>query len=165
MGSVRITGSVIMKNRWEEQGMLYLAYGSNLNMEDMKYRCPHAVKAGQAVLDDYRLVYRGTYHNAWLTVEPQAGCHVPLGVWKIEDSDEKNMDVYEGYPELYDKTMIAITLNGKTEEAMIYIMNPGYEPNEPDPSYVQTCRKGYQDFGFEESILDEAFANSVKRHE
>ncbi|MGM9942244.1 MAG: gamma-glutamylcyclotransferase family protein [Bulleidia sp.] len=142
--------------------MLYLAYGSNLNVEDMLYRCPNAVKAGQAFLENHRLVYRGTYHNAWLNVEPAQGYRVPVGVWQIHDSDEANMDVYEDYPALYDKKMIEIILNGEKKEAMIYIMNPGYACSEPDPYYVSTCRKGYSDFGFDESILDAAFDYSVK---
>ena len=37
----------------------YLAYGSNLNLEQMKYRCPTAKPIGKMNLKDYRLVYKG----------------------------------------------------------------------------------------------------------
>lgn len=38
---------------------LYLAYGSNLNLEQMAYRCPTAKPVGQVVLKDYQLLFRG----------------------------------------------------------------------------------------------------------
>ena len=42
--------------------MYYLAYGSNLNVEQMKKRCPDAVVVGTAVLDGYRLM-EGSFLN------------------------------------------------------------------------------------------------------
>ena len=36
----------------------YLAYGSNLNLEQMKYRCPNAKKAGAYLLKDWALEFR-----------------------------------------------------------------------------------------------------------
>ena len=33
---------------------LYFAYGSNINLDQMRYRCPDASVYGQAVLDNYR---------------------------------------------------------------------------------------------------------------
>ena len=38
----------------------YLAYGSNLNVRQMKYRCPTAKIAGTAVIRDYELLYKGS---------------------------------------------------------------------------------------------------------
>ena len=32
---------------------LYFAYGSNINLDQMRYRCPDATVYGQAVLDNY----------------------------------------------------------------------------------------------------------------
>ena len=45
----------------------YLAYGSNLNMEQMHYRCPGAVPLGTAELEGYRLLFKGSKTGAYLT--------------------------------------------------------------------------------------------------
>ncbi len=36
----------------------YLAYGPNLNLAQMEYRCPTAKKAGTYLLKDYELEFR-----------------------------------------------------------------------------------------------------------
>jgi hypothetical protein len=38
--------------------MLYLAYGSNLNIKQMKIRCPYAKPSGTFYMPNYRLVFR-----------------------------------------------------------------------------------------------------------
>jgi len=37
----------------------YLAYGSNLNLEQMAYRCPTAKPVGVTTLKNYQLLFRG----------------------------------------------------------------------------------------------------------
>ena len=37
----------------------YFAYGSNMNLEQMKYRCPAAEVVENVRLEDYRLAFRG----------------------------------------------------------------------------------------------------------
>ena len=49
---------------------LYLAYGSNLSLEQMAYRCPHAYPVGTATLPDYQLLFKGSKTGSYLTVEP-----------------------------------------------------------------------------------------------
>ena len=39
--------------------MIYIAYGSNMNMEQMKRRCPKATPIGKSMLKDYKLEFRG----------------------------------------------------------------------------------------------------------
>ena len=38
----------------------YIAYGSNLNVRQMKFRCPTAKIVGTAVIGDYELLYKGS---------------------------------------------------------------------------------------------------------
>lgn len=38
---------------------LYVAYGSNLDKEQMKYRCPSARPVQSGYLDNWQLIYRG----------------------------------------------------------------------------------------------------------
>ena len=65
----------------------YLAYGSNLNLEEMKFRCPTAKAIGTVMLDNYKLVYKGkTDDFSYLTIEECEGTYVPLGLYEISHS-------------------------------------------------------------------------------
>ena len=76
----------------------YLAYGSNLNVEQMKYRCPGAVMIGKTYLEDYRITFRGNSRSGVANIEPRKGSRVPVGIWSITQTDEKALDRYEGFP-------------------------------------------------------------------
>ena len=47
----------------------YLAYGSNLNKNQMRYRCPDAKVVGVASLIGWRLLFKGSLTGAYLTIE------------------------------------------------------------------------------------------------
>ena len=59
---------------------LYFAYGSNINLDQMQYRCPDATVYGQAVLDNYDLRFRG---SGVATVEPKEGACVYGLLWEL----------------------------------------------------------------------------------
>ena len=80
---------------------LYVAYGSNLNKEQMARRCPTAKIYGTGFLNNWELIYRGSKTGAYATIRRKKGSKLPVAVWKIEDIDERNLDIYEGYPKLY----------------------------------------------------------------
>lgn len=70
---------------------LYLAYGSNINLEQMKYRCPHSKIVDTAMLQDYELEFRNV-----ATIVPKKGAQVPVLMWEIDQRDELSLDRYEG---------------------------------------------------------------------
>ena len=82
---------------------LYIAYGSNLNLDQMKHRCPTAEIVGTAELKNWRLWFRGGGHSAVATIERERGFKVPVLVWRIQPQDELALDRYEGWPHLYRK--------------------------------------------------------------
>lgn len=137
----------------------YIAYGSNLNLEQMKRRCPDAKLLGTGTIRDYGLLFRGSSKNAVATIEPSIGEKVPVGVFEISDWDEKYLDCYEGYPHMYYKDSVNIEIHGEKTEAMIYLMHPKYEMGMPSRSYYQTIRQGYYDCGLDTSYLDFAVKN------
>ena len=75
----------------------YLAYGSNLNLTQMRWRCPDARVLGTAEIADYRLLFKGSKTGSYLTIEPFAGGKVPVAVWEVSIADEERLDRYEGY--------------------------------------------------------------------
>ncbi|HEX3026615.1 MAG TPA: gamma-glutamylcyclotransferase family protein [Clostridia bacterium] len=142
--------------------MLYLAYGSNLNLEQMVARCPTAKIAGAATLEDYRLLFRGGRSNAVATVEPQEGDSVPVLLWEITLADEAALDRYEGWPYLYRKEILTVLLNGKPTGAMVYIMNEGRPLGKPSCYYYNIILQGYRSAGFDVEILRKATASSTE---
>ena len=90
---------------------LYFAYGSNINLDQMRYRCPDATVYGQAVLDNYDLRFRG---SGVATVEPKEGACVYGLLWELTDKCEASLDRYEGYPRLYTKQTLEVrTFDGQ----------------------------------------------------
>ncbi len=142
---------------------LYIAYGSNLNLEQMKQRCPTAKVVGATVLMNYELLFRGSRDNAVATVEQSKGDTVPVVVWELQARDERALDIYEGFPRLYRKETVRVTLNTKQIQTIIYIMNDGYCYGTPSKSYYNTICEGYQSFGFDEATLNLALQKSVRR--
>ncbi len=134
----------------------YLAYGSNLNKEQMKMRCPNSKVVGSFILKNYELVFRH-----YLTVEKSKGASVPIGIWEITPEDEKHLDWYEGYPAHYRKEYITIEVNGKKEKGLIYIMNNIRGIMPPSGIYMNVCMEGYNDFNFDLDYLTKALLKSM----
>lgn len=146
-----------MKNSKER---LYIAYGSNLNLEQMSRRCPTAEVAGTSMLHNWRLRFRGGAHSAVATVERDKGSTVPALIWRLQPRDELALDHYEGFPSFYRKETLRVTVNGKRVYAMIYIMNEAGNPyGTPSEYYLNTIRQGYESAGFDINILQKAADN------
>ncbi len=136
------------------QRKLYVAYGSNLHKVQMKRRCPDARIIGKGVIQDYELEFRGV-----ATIKPSPGLSVPVVVWSISESDELELDRYEGVGQgLYRKEMIEVKLqlgakeegnNTKSVQAMVYIMNVDESRPiaPPSPFYYEVIREGYMHHG------------------
>ena len=145
----------------------YLAYGSNLNIAQMQFRCPDAVVAGTAVIPDCELLFKGSLTGAYLTIEPKQGAQVPVGVWEVSLVDELRLDRYEGFPSFYYKKEMRIPVvdirTGKTKlrDAFVYIMHEDRKLGVPTSFYMRTCLEGYKDFGFDTDFLLAAYDRSL----
>ena len=137
--------------------MIYLAYGSNLHIGQMQFRCPTAEVLGTSTLHGYRLVFNGV-----ATIEPDPNRSVPVLLWDIKPADEIPLDRYEGYPQLYRRETVQVELNGKTVDAMVYIMNSdGVRP--PGEYYYNVIREGYEANGLDTAPLDQALMESLHK--
>ena len=135
---------------------LYIAYGSNLNKEQMNYRCPTAEPIAVATLKDHQLVFQGHPYGAHANVIPAEGKEVPVAIWEITARDEANLDRYEGVAGgYYTKEYVEIDVNGEMKEALIYIMRPNPYGN-PSDGYLATIADGYVDFDLPIRVLNEA---------
>lgn len=141
---------------------LYIAYGSNMNVSQMKKRCKTAVTVAVGVINNWRLRFYGRNSSAVATIEKAPGFSVPVLVWKIKSGDEKSLDIYEGYPRLYRKEMLDVAIDGKTYEGMAYIMNPNecFSYSYPSIYYVRIIEEGYRYCELDTQILYDAIAKN-----
>ena len=147
----------------------YVAYGSNLNVRQMIMRCPNARIIGTSEIPDYELLFKGSKTGSYLTIESKVGASVPVGVWKVNSTDETALDRYEGFPTFYYKTEVELPIKGlrtgkiRNRTAFVYIMHEDRPFGIPSRYYVETCLEGYRNFGFDKNVLFEAVKNS-RRH-
>ncbi|MDR3502950.1 MAG: gamma-glutamylcyclotransferase [Legionella sp.] len=131
--------------------MLYFAYGSNLNIEQMVKRCPDSMPIKRLKIDDFRLVFRGV-----ADIEYQQGASVEGALWEISQADEDVLDRYEGV-DLYLYSKEYFDYNG--EEVLCYTMNEnGIMP--PNDYYAHVIRVGFNDFDIPHDTLDAALNES-----
>mgnify|MGYP002622896026 CR=1 FL=1 len=140
----------------------YVAYGSNMSVEQMSLRCPDAKLVGKTTLQDWKLKFK-----IHATIEPHKGSQVPALVWKVSKEDERSLDMYEGWPDYYIKKNVGITmtrLDGtepRMVTAMVYVMAEGHQVDIPSTLYYGTMVKDYERFGFDKRILQEALNEAV----
>ena len=65
-----------------EYKRLYIAYGSNINLEQMAYRCPNSKIVSKEMLKGYELEFRGV-----ATIVPNDKSEVPILIWEIDGRD------------------------------------------------------------------------------
>ncbi len=127
----------------QKRGGVYFAYGSNLNINQMKKRAPSAQILGASYLVGWRLIFRRVADIARGTKDDL----LPIGIWKIEPEDEAALDIYEGWPKVYRKVKISGMLTYRMNEI-------GFAP--PSEKYFDTIAEGYADFGLRLDLLLEA---------
>ena len=126
---------------------LYIAYGSNINLEQMAYRCPTAERISTGFVENYELEFRRV-----ATIIPKQDNKVPVLVWELKPEDEKSLDRYEGFPNMYRKETIPVKIGDEVVDGMVYIMNGG-QISPPPESYYTGILKGYVDNGMDTSYL------------
>lgn len=135
---------------------LYFAYGSNLNIEQMKNRCPDSIGISSAVLNGWKLIER-TYADIEKCPE---GC-VNGALYEISENDLAALDHYEGYPEYYTRQEVVVTDNaGIYQKALVYTMTEGCGKRRDRGSYSDRYRKVCSD-GAEYWGIPNAFSDAL----
>ncbi len=144
--------------------MLYFAYGSNMERFHLKRRCPKAKFVAAAVLADHDLVFSGNsrmWGGGIADIREAAGKQVEGVVWEISESEQKALDEYEGYPELYIRKDVQVrTSAGQVMTAFVYVMTtPGRESN-PSKPYKRLLISGAEEHGLSDAYI--AFLESIR---
>ena len=127
--------------------MIYAAYGSNLNHQQMRKRCPKATFIGVGKIQRHRLVFRRV-----ADIEPAPSDFVSVGLWDITKECLAALDRYEGFPNLYDRKTINVnTKEGDVTAIFYFMLATGYEY--PSQHYYDSIRDGYNDCGLPHADL------------
>ena len=142
---------------------LYFAYGSNIDLHQMSYRCPNATVVETAVLENYELLFRGNRTGFGVaTIRPKEGGQVHGLIWKLTLDCERSLDVYEGYPGFYEKQTVSVkTKDGRQLQVMVYVMTQERTraPAPPSPAYYGGIWDGYRQNGLPVKELQKALVN------
>lgn len=148
----------------------YIAYGSNLNIPQMRMRCPGARIIGTSEIKDYQLLFKGSKTGSYLTIEPKESSSVPVVAWEVTAEDEAALDRYEGFPTFYYKAEMKLPIKGirsgkvRIRNTFVYIMHEDRPLGLPSNYYLATCLQGYRSFGFDKKVLAQAYADSDRRN-
>ena len=152
----------------ENEEVYCIAYGSNLNEERMKKRCPKAEVFGTSMIYGYRLLFKQSMTGAYATIEQDANCCVPVLVYKMTADDEQRLDRFEGYPKYYYKRDFLLPvwgLNGRKKKlrriCIAYIMHEYRLLSEPGEEYFDLLDSGYERWGFDKGCLVKAMEDSI----
>lgn len=122
---------------------LYVAYGSNLSVDQMARRCPRATILGTGTLKGWKLEFR-THAN----IVPAPAQEVPVLVWKVTNDCLKSLDIYEGYPRYYVRQTVKVQMGDEEVEGIVYVMTEKKKRLPPSCVYLATILEGYARFGF-----------------
>jgi len=146
-------GNTVMKKNTVITDYLYGAYGSNLNKDQMRFRCPKATPVASYGLDGYALKFRGVadiQESTW-------NDYVPLGLWRITNTCEKALDRYEGVENGFYEKKFVHTHYGKV---MYYVMCQQDSIYPPSDAYLNGIATGYFDFKLDNQLLKKAVTDS-----
>ena len=146
---------------------IYLAYGSNMDIAQMRQRCPDAKIFGIGWLTGWRLMFKGSLTGSYATIERGGKeAKVPLVVWKISEADERALNRYEGFPAFYYKRTIKFDLKEqhtgitRVSRGMAYVMHEYRDFGIPSKQYLDLLLNAYKTFGFQTQLLLEAWSYS-----
>jgi gamma-glutamylcyclotransferase (GGCT)/AIG2-like uncharacterized protein YtfP len=137
---------------------LYAAYGSNLDPDQMRERCPHSPSRGTGWLEGWRLTFGGEdlgWEGALATIAEQAGSRVFVMLYDVPPADERALDSWEGVDTgLYRKIRVRVaTLEGDAL-AWLYLLD-GYEGGLPSARYLGLIADGAAQAGAPDDYVAE----------
>ena len=116
-----------------EQPVLYLAYGANMDIDAMAWRCPGATPRGVFLLRNWELQF---YSHA--TIEQRRGSAVAGVLWALTPDCERSLDRFEGFPTYYTKR----TWHQDGQWIMFYEITD--KRGRPSTGYVDNIAESYR---------------------
>jgi gamma-glutamylcyclotransferase (GGCT)/AIG2-like uncharacterized protein YtfP len=137
--------------------MLYFAYGSNLDPEQMRSRCPGSWPVGLAALHDHRLtfpLFSERWNGGAAGLSHAHGQSVWGMLYELTDGDLAALDGFEGWKgpgdhhNLYDRELVTVELMRADDgsvprrvRAITYLART-LKPTPPSRRYLDTILRG-----------------------
>ena len=133
---------------------MYFAYGSNLDLIQMKRRCPSSKLISKGSLSGYRLTFN-RFSSGWgggVADVIQAQDSKVWGlVFEISDTDLERLDRYEGYHK--DETSLS--------DVWVYTVVEKQKFVKPTLEYLQIIKKAAKKWNFPKTYLMLAYLDSL----
>jgi cation transport regulator ChaC len=142
--------------------VLYFAYGSNLDPDQMRERCPGHRVAGLATLPDHRLTFprtSETWNGGVASVQLAHGQSVWGVLYEVGAEDLARLDAYEGFRSpgnphnAYERETVTVDLLRPADgsiprrvRAFTYVAQPA-NPAPPSRRYLDAILKGARHHG------------------
>ena len=99
-----------------KKNTIYFAFGSNMNLVQMAYRCPHSIFLKKEKLPNWSFIIT---NRGFANIVPEKNRVVRGCLWNLTKKDEETLDQYEGINQgYYDKKYMKV---GEYENVLIYI--------------------------------------------
>jgi gamma-glutamylcyclotransferase (GGCT)/AIG2-like uncharacterized protein YtfP len=128
---------------------VYLAYGSNMDPEQMRARCPDAPLLGPARIPGRRLAFTRmsvrTFPGSGVAdLVPDAGLTAWGALYRVTDDDLRTLDDYEGAGSAYRRVTIAVRPTEDSDMAAVTYVVARPSPSEipPSPAYLERMLAG-----------------------
>ena len=131
----------------------YFAYGSNLNLRQMRRRCPDSQRIDKVILRGYRLVFpRRDIHwrGGVAGIAPDVGLHVEGALYRTSDNDLAALDRYEGVCEgEYIRANVVVEMSDHSNRAALTYLAVAEVESEsvfaPSDRYLDAIIQGARD--------------------
>ena len=142
----------------------YFAYGSNLDVAQMRERCPQSELLERAFLPQYSLAFGGHSKKRGggvATIIPhENGNRVEGVMYQLTKKDLAKLDKFEGFPRQYNRMEVSVEDGaGNQHKVITYYLNE-YYPNPPSTTYYGIIRTGYSIHGLDPDGLYNALQHS-----
>ena len=139
-------------NKPKGSANLYFAYGSNINQDQMAFRCSDASPAALAYVKNFKFIIN---EIGVATIIPASGSVVRGVLWQISKSDEDQLDIYEGVSSnLYTKESCNVSVGDENIDALVYIATNS-ELGSPRKNYLETIINGIVSIKADVNWIDE----------
>ena len=132
--------------------MIYFAYGSNLELNQMKDRCPDSKLISEGYLKDYILSF-DKFSPGWKCGVADIVKSFNNKVWgllyDISERDLLKLDSYEGHPNFYRRIIVnIIKTNDQIVEAYTYEVVNKDKFVRPSKEYINIIKEAAKKYNF-----------------
>lgn len=137
--------------------MMNFAYGSNMDWDQIRHRCPSVVFVCRAELKNHSLAFprKSKKGHGVASVEPKQGISVWGVVYQIAKAEESGLDKCEGFRRgragnSYERVSCLVDRDGDSQDPLsvqVYIANPMPDPPPPNEEYMGHILEGAKCWG------------------